>query len=64
VVATSFKLLDVALFHISPLAQMIINPMIAIVMEALAFELVTGLIWRRWPRNIWLKLEQEQWECT
>jgi len=51
-VAASFKLLDVVIFHVPPLAQMIVNPMMAIIMEALAFELAVGLVLRRWPRNI------------
>jgi len=51
-VAASFKLLSVPIFGVSPLAKMIINPMIAIVLEALAFTLVVGLVLRRWPRNL------------
>lgn len=51
-VAASFKLLDVPIFHVPPFAQMIVNPMVAIIMEALAFEIVVGLILRRWPKSI------------
>lgn len=50
-VAASFKLLNVPLFGVSPLAKMIVNPMVAIILQALAFELVVGPVWRRLPRN-------------
>lgn len=51
-VAASFKLLDVAIFQVPPLTRMVINPMVAIILEALAFEGVALLILRRWPRNV------------
>lgn len=51
-IAASFKLIDAAALGVSPLAQMILNPMIAIVMEALAFTLVVALLWKWYPRQL------------
>lgn len=52
VVAAAFKLLDVAIFHVPPVARMVLNPMVAIILEALAFEAVAVSILRRWPRKV------------
>lgn len=51
-IAASFKLIDAAALGVSPLAQMILNPMIAIVMEALGFTLAVALLWKWYPRRL------------
>ncbi|MCR4403908.1 MAG: hypothetical protein NUW06_01195 [Candidatus Acetothermia bacterium] len=52
IIAASFKLIDATALGVSPLAQMILNPMIAIVMEALGFTLAVALLWRWFPRRL------------
>jgi hypothetical protein len=51
VVAASFKLLTVPLFHVPPFARMVINPMVSIILEALAFSLAIALLRRWYPRS-------------
>ncbi len=51
-IAASFKLIDAAALGVSPLTQMILNPMIAIVMEALGFTLAVAPLWKWYPRRL------------
>jgi hypothetical protein len=51
-IAASFKLVDAAALGVSPLAQMILNPMIAIVMEALGFTLAIAALWQWYPKRL------------
>ncbi|MGQ9734234.1 MAG: hypothetical protein ACUVQU_04195 [Candidatus Bipolaricaulia bacterium] len=50
-VAASFKLLDVLIFSLSPLARAVVNPAMAIILEALAFQGVVSLLWRPYQRR-------------
>ncbi|MCR4404438.1 MAG: hypothetical protein NUW06_04050 [Candidatus Acetothermia bacterium] len=45
-VAASFKLLDILLLSLSPFAQAVVNPAVAIVLEALAFQVAVTLLWK------------------
>lgn len=50
-VAASFKLLDVLLLSLSPLARGVVNPAVAIILEALAFQLVVSLLWKPYLKS-------------
>lgn len=50
-VAASFKLLSAVLFGVSPLAKMILNPMAAIILEALALDVVVVVFWEWYHKS-------------
>lgn len=50
-VAASFKLLDVLIFSLSPLARKVVNPAMAIILEAMAFQAAVSLMWRPYQRR-------------
>jgi hypothetical protein len=50
-VAASFKLLDVLLLSLSPFAQAVVNPAVAIILEALAFQMVISLLWKPYLKS-------------
>jgi hypothetical protein len=52
-VAASFKLLDILLLSLSPFARAVVNPAVAIVLEALAFQMAVSLLWRPYLKS-WL----------
>ena len=53
-VAASFKLLDVWIFALPPSSYHIVNPAVAIIIEALAFSVITVFIMNRLARNAYI----------
>lgn len=47
-IAASFKLLAVLLLSMSPFAQKVVNPAVAIILESLAFQVAVSLLWKPW----------------